>query len=118
MLTLALLHELRVTGPSTGEQRWGAVSPDGSQVFDFTDNSGGFTLTEVGEERTLRCSQGLLDIYRLTPAELAGAPWMLTARIHGDDRQRVVGLVDNALQAGEAFVVAYRIVRPTGELRL
>jgi signal transduction histidine kinase/CheY-like chemotaxis protein len=117
VLTLALLHEVRVADGSTREQRRGVAPFEGCQVTDSVNDFGILELTEVGEDRTLRCSRGALAIYGLTAEEMAGAPWMLTARIHGDDRQRVVTTVDGALQSGDAFVVAYRIVRPAGDER-
>jgi PAS domain S-box-containing protein len=57
-------------------------------------------------------------IYGLSPAEGTLTPGQIVELIHPDDRQMVLDAVAAALQGGDRYEVEYRVVRPSGEVRI
>lgn len=62
-------------------------------------------------------SNEVYRIHDLDPAEVTPTLDMALDVYHPDDRGRVVGLVEAAIEKGEAFAFEARIIRPSGELR-
>jgi len=57
-------------------------------------------------------------IYGLTPQEFTPTRQHFLASLHPDDREYVLGVIDNSLRTQEPFSYHYRIVRPDGEVRI
>ena len=57
-------------------------------------------------------------IYGLTPQEFTPTRQHFLASLHPDDREYVLGVIDNSLRTREPFSYHYRIVRPDGGVRI
>jgi PAS domain S-box-containing protein len=66
----------------------------------------------------VRWSEELHRIYGLAEGEFEGTVEAFLSYLHPDDRDRVWGVVESAMQTLEPFSFEERIVRPNGELRL
>ncbi|CBN59136.1 MULTISPECIES: PAS domain S-box protein [Kamptonema] len=62
-------------------------------------------------------SDNLEALFGLEPGEFDGSFEMFVARLHPDDRDRVVGAVDRAISTGENYDIEFRIVYPNGTMR-
>ncbi len=62
-------------------------------------------------------SDNLEALFGLEPGEFDGSFEMFIARLHQDDRDRVLAAVDHAISTGEDYDIEFRIVYPNGTIR-
>jgi PAS domain S-box-containing protein len=71
----------------------------------------------VAQARLL-CSDELFRILGVPKSNLTGEYAFVLPLVHEDDRQRVVGFLDAALNQGMGYETDYRIVRPAGDVQV
>ncbi|MBD2515212.1 PAS domain-containing protein [Nostoc sp. FACHB-973] len=62
-------------------------------------------------------SDNLEALFGLEPGEFDGSFQMFAARVHPDDRDRVLAGVDRAIATGEDYDIEFRVVYPNGKIR-
>ncbi|BBD64801.1 multi-sensor hybrid histidine kinase [Nostoc commune NIES-4072] len=62
-------------------------------------------------------SDNLEALFGLQPGEFDGSFEMFVARLHLDDRDRVLADVDRAIATGEDYNIEFRVVYPNGTIR-
>ncbi|MCC5603015.1 PAS domain-containing protein [Nostoc favosum] len=62
-------------------------------------------------------SDNLEALFGLQPGEFDGSFEMFVARLHLDDRDRVLADVDRAIATGEDYDIEFRVVYPNGTIR-
>jgi len=62
-------------------------------------------------------SDNLEALFGLEPGEFDGSVEMFAARLHQDDRDRVLAAVDHAVATGEDYDIEFRVVYPNGTIR-
>ncbi|MBD2505720.1 PAS domain-containing protein [Nostoc muscorum FACHB-395] len=62
-------------------------------------------------------SDNLEASFGLEPGEFDGSFEMFAARVHPDDRDRVLAVVDRAIATGEDYDIEFRVVYPNGTIR-
>ncbi|NEU80648.1 PAS domain-containing protein, partial [Nostoc sp. UIC 10630] len=62
-------------------------------------------------------SDNLEALFGLQPGEFDGSFEMFVARLHQDDRDRVLAVVDHAIATGEDYDIEFRVVYPNGKIR-
>ncbi|WP_392531069.1 PAS domain-containing protein [Nostoc sp. C117] len=62
-------------------------------------------------------SDNLEALFGLQPGEFDGSFQMFAARVHPDDRDRVLAAVDRAVATGEDYDIEFRVVYPNGTIR-
>ncbi|MEH1925203.1 PAS domain-containing protein [Nostoc sp.] len=62
-------------------------------------------------------SDNLEALFGLEPGEFDGSFEMFAARVHPDDRDRVLAAVDRAVATGEDYDIEFRVVYPNGKIR-
>src|SRR5262249_28505140 len=67
---------------------------------------------------TVTWSDELYRIYGLAPREVEITLESFLARVHPDDRSRILGEVKKAIERGGRFAYRERIVRPDGSVRV
>ena len=81
-------------------------------------------LTHVGywdrdlETKILTWSDEIYRIYGLRPEEPIGTLEQVLERIHPEDRSLMSEAVSGAIWGGDPYDVEYRVIRPTGEVRI
>jgi len=67
--------------------------------------------------RRLTCSEGLYEIYGISPEELEGPYEGGSQYVHPDDRELVERQMREAVESGVSVDLEYRIIRPDGRVR-
>jgi PAS domain S-box-containing protein len=67
--------------------------------------------------RQLTWDEGLRQLYGLAPGEQVADLTGFLARVHPEDRERVEGALQRALQGAGGLAHEYRIIRPDGAIR-
>ncbi len=67
--------------------------------------------------RRLTCSEGLYEIYGISPEELDGRYEGPSQHVHPDDREVVERQTREAVESGVSVDLEYRIIRPDGRVR-
>ncbi len=62
-------------------------------------------------------SDNLEALFGMQPGEFDGSFEMFAARLHQDDRDRVLAVVDRAVATGEDYDIEFRVVYPNGTIR-
>ncbi len=62
-------------------------------------------------------SDNLEALFGLEPGEFDGSFEMFAARLHPDDRHRVVAAVEHTVTTGEDYDIEFRVVYPNGTIR-
>ncbi|MEH1853280.1 MAG: response regulator [Nostoc sp.] len=62
-------------------------------------------------------SDNLEASFGLEPGEFDGSFEMFAARVHPDDRDRVLAVVNRAIATGEDYDIEFRVVYPNGKIR-
>jgi len=62
-------------------------------------------------------SDNLEALFGLEPGEFDGSVEMFAARLHQDDRDRVLAAVDHAVATREDYEIEFRVVYPNGTIR-
>ncbi len=62
-------------------------------------------------------SDNLEALFGLEPGEFDGSFQMFVARVHPDDRDRVLAAIDHAIATGEDYEIEFRVVYPNGTIR-
>ncbi|MEH1944875.1 MAG: PAS domain-containing protein [Nostoc sp.] len=62
-------------------------------------------------------SDNLEALFGLEPGEFDGSFEMFVARLHPDDRDRLLAAVDRAIATGEDYDIEFRVVYPNGTIR-
>ncbi|MBN3952047.1 MAG: PAS domain-containing protein [Nostoc sp. NMS7] len=62
-------------------------------------------------------SDNLEALFGLEPGEFDGSFEMFVARLHPDDRDRVLAAVNHAIATGEDYDIEFRVVYPNGNIR-
>ncbi|MEH2352892.1 PAS domain-containing protein [Nostoc sp.] len=62
-------------------------------------------------------SENLEALFGLEPGEFDGSFEMFAARVHPDDRDRVLAAVERAIATGEDYDIEFRVVYPNGTIR-
>ncbi|MEH1863726.1 MAG: PAS domain-containing protein [Nostoc sp.] len=62
-------------------------------------------------------SDNLEALFGLQPGEFDGSFEMFAARVHPDDRDRLLAAVDRAVATGEDYEIEFRVVYPNGKIR-
>jgi len=101
-----------------------------SQLFRPIENTTGARLLDLAEDmahvghwrvdlatREVTWSDEVYRIHDLDPATVTPTLDMAIDVYHPDDRDRVAGLVEAAMEQGDPFAFEARILRPSGEIR-
>jgi PAS domain S-box-containing protein len=67
--------------------------------------------------RRLTCSEGLYEIYGISPEQLDGRYERGSRYVHPEDRERVEQQMQEAVESGVSVDLEYRIIRPDGRVR-
>jgi len=62
-------------------------------------------------------SDNLETLFGLEPGEFDGSFEMFAARLHQDDRDRLLAAVEHAVATGEDYDIEFRVVSPNGTIR-
>jgi PAS domain S-box-containing protein len=62
-------------------------------------------------------SDNLEALFGLKPGEFDGSFEMFAARVHPDDRDRLLAAIDRAVATGEDYDIEFRVVYPNGTIR-
>ncbi|WP_341737179.1 PAS domain-containing protein [Microcoleus sp. CAWBG640] len=62
-------------------------------------------------------SENLEALFGMQPGEFDGSYEMFVARLHPDDRDRVLANIDHAIATGEDYEIEFRVVYPNGTIR-
>ncbi|MBE8964752.1 PAS domain-containing protein [Nostocales cyanobacterium LEGE 12452] len=62
-------------------------------------------------------SDNLEALFGMEPGEFDGSFEMFAARVHPEDRDRVLATVDHAVATGEEYDIEFRVVYPNGTIR-
>jgi PAS domain S-box-containing protein len=65
----------------------------------------------------LRWDDRLIELFGYAPAEFDQTMEAFTARLHPEDRDRVAGLLQAAIDTGGDFSAEYRVLPPSGDVR-
>jgi PAS domain S-box-containing protein len=66
---------------------------------------------------TITWSDNVEALFGLEPGEFDGSFEMFVARLHPDDRDRVLTAIDHAVTTGENYDIEFRVVYPDGTIR-